>query len=42
MGCKNVGLVRYYTRRGVIEIGNVQRCALLFLCSFLRKKPNNN
>jgi hypothetical protein len=33
MGCKNVGLVRYYTRRGVIEIGNVQKMHVAFLCA---------
>jgi hypothetical protein len=41
MGCKMVGLVRYYTRRGVIEIGNVQKMHVAFLCKFLRRKLNN-
>lgn len=33
MGCKMVGLMRYYTRWGVIEIGNVQKMHVAFLCA---------
>ena len=41
MGSKMVCFVRYYTRRGVIEIGNVQKMHVAFLCKFLRRKLNN-
>ena len=36
MGCKMVGLVRYYTRKGVIEIGNVQKMQVAFFDYKLR------
>ena len=36
MGCKMVGLMRYYTRRGVIEIGNVQKMHVAFFDYKLR------
>ena len=36
MGCKMVGLMRYYTRWGVIEIGNVQKMHVAFFYYKLR------
>ena len=36
MGYKMVGLVRYYTRWGVIEIGNVQKMHVAFFDNKLR------